>query len=527
MSNPVNLVLMAGQSNMVGYKTDEMSLPARWRKPIPKASVWSDGQWQPLQAGGNYQRKGYGPELSFANEFLNNPESPDDGNPLGIVKVARIGSYLSRDWEPDIENGLFDALVSQARAAMAAGPVVLKGLIWIQGEADSINEKDAKAYKKRFARFVEALCTALGVSSMPVVAAVVDPPADQCPYSEPVRQALTDPELPLYSSVECQGLPKLEDNLHYSSRGLSILGRRLAVALLRLNNDAPQLVRKWLWDSDNYQCWYAGPTANPDKAVVSLPFALKGDGFKAEGFGLRVFEKRNIATVYVREKTSIWFQSRETLQIAERIRDYLGQETQIVAYGASMGAYGAILMSGILKPTKVLAIAPQYSIDRDVVPFETRWKRAIGRIGNFIYRLEDHIAPDTKFYVFYDPLSLDRKQVELFPHTENWIRVKLPFASHQVLQYLLDSKLLNLLLDGLFEDGPDIARISKEARNLRRTNKIYWLTLAQATVDRRPDLAMYALEKCKELGGPARKIRLLGESIDQNIGIDLSQYAQD
>ena len=44
----------------------------------------------------------------------------------------------------------------------------------------------------------------------------------------------------------------------------------------------------------------------------------------------------------------------------------------------------------------VIAIAPQYSIDRDIVPWESRWRKSANRIGTFIHRLEDHIDERAK-----------------------------------------------------------------------------------------------------------------------------------
>lgn len=499
----LNLVIMAGQSNMVGYKTRLEDINEAWRKPINNAFIWQNGDWQPLQPGGGYQKKGFGLELAFAHDFC----QAEDAR-LGIVKVAKNATYLTTDWNPDREGGLFDKLVETVRAAMMSEEVVLRGVLWVQGEADSINAADAKAYKGNLEKFVARLRMALGAPHLPFIAAIVNPPAKLCPHSGPVRAAIRQNRIENYASVKTNGLAKIRDDLHYSMRGLNNLGKRMAQAMISFDPDAVGIKQhvKWLWNSDQYQCWVSGPGRPKDVAIVSLPFAVINSGFDEVGFGQVPFEKTGRLGVYIRSNRSTWLQDKEILEVAKAIRRHLGPKQRIIAYGASMGAYGALLLSKKLKAEKVLAIAPQYSIDRAVVPFETRWKRAFNRIQKFVHNIDNEISPTAQKIVFYDRMSEDRRQIEMFKTDETWNLVNLPFASHQVLRFLQETGSLPMVLDDIENDGPDVVELVRTARKNRRLSIIYWMTLTFVSSARRPDLADFAARQALSLGGPKRKL---------------------
>lgn len=512
MSDVLDIVLMAGQSNMVGWRNNKQSIASRWQGPIEKALVWQGGAWSPLRVEGGYQKKGYGPELSFAHDYVE-----QNGRALGIVKVASNATYLSKQWDPEASGRLFDKLVSQARAALTAQPSRLRGLIWMQGEADSINEDDATAYRARFERFITRFRNAVGAPDLPVISGIINSPLDHCPYTPTVQAALSQANLDRYDTISCDGLPKLADNLHYAPRGLSMLGRRFAKALHDEAAPHPEpLVRQWIWNSDQYQAWFEGPEGPAINAVVTFPHAVKDSGFEEAAFAQSYFALKSIPVVHIRSNQSNWFQDDEIFDVTKAVRAHLKSAAQIVSYGASMGAYGALLTSKALETDKVIAIAPQFSIDRAMVPWETRWKNAARKIGPFKYDVNDFVSQEVEKYVVYDPLSADQSQIDMFQTDDTWQMVRLPLASHQVLQYLLDTKSLPLLMQDLFDGGPHVDTLLNSARAARHTSKIYWLSIAIKSLERRPELALVAMDKCQALGGPKRKLRAMRAQIEEN-----------
>jgi hypothetical protein len=509
----IDIVLMAGQSNMVGWKTSADDLAPRWRGQVKNSFVWQKGAWAPLKVEGGYQKKGFGPELSFAHAFQETTV-----NPVGIVKVAENGTFLSREWNPEAEDALLDRLISEARAAMADSKCRLRGLMWMQGEADAITKEDAGAYLGRFRNLITKLRVRLGCPTLPVIAGLVNPPEDQCPHASKVRKGLSKTEMDYVYTVDCSGLTRRKDALHYDVKGISVLGRKFATELIERSAEMPApLTRQWLWNSNQYQAWFEGSKGTASDVVVTFPHAMKDHGFDEAGFGQKFFAKHDIPAVHIQSNISDWYQNDEIFEVTKAIRDYLHDAIQVVAYGASMGAYGALLTSKALEADKVIAIAPQFSIDRAAVPWETRWKRAAKRIGLFKHDINDLVINDTLKCVFYDPLSTDKRQVEMFNVDESWRLVTFPLASHQVLQFLLETGTLPVLMHDLFGDGPHVQNVMDHARANRRQSKLYWMTLASEAAVRRPELAERAISRAQELGAPPRKVRQIRSVIEDSM----------
>lgn len=125
-----DLILVAGQSNAVGYDAYASDLPADpadrqvmfwWRvgDPPPDQHDVTSGYWAPLQAQpqgsplltktpeerkamprqyGNFAKAegGFGPEIGLARTLR-----AKEGKPLAIIKVAFSGTSVAQDWNPD------------------------------------------------------------------------------------------------------------------------------------------------------------------------------------------------------------------------------------------------------------------------------------------------------------------------------------------------------------------------------------------------------------------------------------------
>lgn len=493
------IVLVAGQSNMVGYRTVVNDLPPRLRKTVPNCLYWTGSGWSALQAGRLNQKSAFGPELTLAQRLAGKGNGP-----VGIVKVARNGSYIERHWSPDIEGGLLSRLIDQTQSALEHQPSRLCGMIWLQGEADSIEEQDANLYGIRFTRLVQTVRVALSAPALPVIAGIVNPLDDRCTYRNKVRRAIKRAPLSNYSTVQIDDLELQPDRLHFTAQGLQVMGKRFANKLSE--QPQPKNVTHWIWKTDKYQCWFSGPVDIPKHVIVSFPFAVTGSGFDEMGFGQSAFDKRDVGTIYIRSNRSNWFQHEEVMDLARRIREYVGDDVTLTLYGASMGAYAALLLSGEMKPKRIVAIAPQSSIDRTVVPWETRWSKSANRIQRFKFDLREHIDQHSEKLVFYDNMSMDKRHIDMLPIDETWRLARLPYASHQVLRYLRETDCLPGLVDYLTGCSCDVTEIMARARRNRRMSPIYWMTLAKQNVERRPQLARTAFLEAIAHGGPRRKI---------------------
>ena len=187
-----DLILVAGQSNAVGYDAYAEELPADpkdadtmfwWRVGDPppdefdgtSARRWTTLQFQPRTPAkpavegkklarqyGNFNLKtkgGFGPEIGMVRT-LRTKES----RPLAVIKTAFSGTSVAGDWnvaQPGQADACYSAMVDEAKAAIAAAKgmgVTLRprALVWVQGESDA-NAKDAPVYAANLTAMLKKL----------------------------------------------------------------------------------------------------------------------------------------------------------------------------------------------------------------------------------------------------------------------------------------------------------------------------------------------------------------------------------
>lgn len=186
----VDLFIVAGQSNAVGFDANPAELPADpndakvrfWYRvgdpPPDKHDTTSGGIWttlgsmsrgdpMPKDKGvlrqyGNFRHPegGFGPEIGFARTLLS--KNPD--RRFAIVKAAFSGTGLGRDWDPDDpgESGsCYRALIEEMKLASTAAEEEgitfrIKALLWVQGESDA-KPKEVGLYAERMGELVTSL----------------------------------------------------------------------------------------------------------------------------------------------------------------------------------------------------------------------------------------------------------------------------------------------------------------------------------------------------------------------------------
>ena len=187
-----DLILVAGQSNAVGYDAYAEELPADpkdadtmfwWRVGDPppdefdgtSARRWTTLQFQPRTPAkpavdgkklarqyGNFNLKtkgGFGPEIGMVRT-LRTKES----RPLAVIKTAFSGTSVAGDWnvaQPGQADACYSAMVDEAKAAIAAAKgkgVTLRprAFVWVQGESDA-NAKDAPVYAANLTAMLKKL----------------------------------------------------------------------------------------------------------------------------------------------------------------------------------------------------------------------------------------------------------------------------------------------------------------------------------------------------------------------------------
>ncbi|MBN1912521.1 MAG: sialate O-acetylesterase [Pirellulales bacterium] len=156
-----HVFLLMGQSNMVGHS---QPLPED-RKPVPRILMLptvGDMKWEPAAHPLHHRRKkgGFGLGLPFAVEYLK--DKP--GVVVGLIPVARGGAPIDllRKGTP-----VYTDAIAKARFAQKQG--IIKGVLWHQGESDTINPARADSYEKKLHGLVADLRKDLDNPRLPFV----------------------------------------------------------------------------------------------------------------------------------------------------------------------------------------------------------------------------------------------------------------------------------------------------------------------------------------------------------------------
>jgi hypothetical protein len=224
---PLDVYICAGQSNMTGggYKSE---LPPELQAPQPNVSVFNGSGWEVMAP----TDVSVGPEISFAYEMQKALNKP-----IGIILHAVGGTNLATNWNPLLSanvGNLYAVLTNKVEAARQTREIHVKGMIWMQGEADSRTEVNATAYSQNLTNLILAARADFSAPDMPFSAGRVNPPINKYSYVNLVRTAQETCAVPGYSFVNCDDLTKISGDvpLHYDTAGLVELGKRFAQNLL-------------------------------------------------------------------------------------------------------------------------------------------------------------------------------------------------------------------------------------------------------------------------------------------------------
>jgi hypothetical protein len=148
---------MVGQSNMAGRG---------FIKDVPlicneRIKVIRNGLWQIMMEPINYDRpySGIGPAASFAAAWCRKNKNEE----IGLIPCADGGTSLD-DWS--VDRPLFKHAILQAKLAQQSSK--LEGILWHQGESDSVSGL-YKLYHEKFTKIIEAFRRELGEPDIPII----------------------------------------------------------------------------------------------------------------------------------------------------------------------------------------------------------------------------------------------------------------------------------------------------------------------------------------------------------------------
>jgi len=211
------------------------------------------------------------------------------------------------------------------------------------------------------------------------------------------------------------------------------------------------------------------------------------------GFGEAFLDGQRIDAIHVAGNGNDWFQYPEMPEALAAIRAAAGGR-RLFTYGSSMGGYAAIRFAGALGAEGAIAISPQYSLDRRVVPSERRWRREAARL-----RFLPWPDPDPPgAVIFYDPCGPDGAHAGLWAAERPAVLVPLPHAGHPAGMFLLQAGLLGPAVLDILAGRFDRPALLRAARARRRQSGHYLAMLAGAQPPWRRRLAMRLLRAAME-----------------------------
>jgi hypothetical protein len=230
----VDIFLLMGQSNMVGYGP----LPASQSEypHILNMSMAND-QWiparHPLHDKAN--GAGVGSGLDFAQELV----KQNSHVMVALIPLAQGGSWIDL-WKESSAN--YDNTIRRAKKALAGfpqGTARIAGVLWLQGESDSVDGRYA-VYAGKLSSLIQCLRADLNEPELPFIACTIRPdiiPKDKYLYVKEINEVLMSLPERVHNTacVDARDLKgHIGDFMHYNTESQQFIGERFADEYFRL-----------------------------------------------------------------------------------------------------------------------------------------------------------------------------------------------------------------------------------------------------------------------------------------------------
>ncbi len=218
---------------------------------------------------------------------------------------------------------------------------------------------------------------------------------------------------------------------------------------------------------------------SPDTLVVTfdnLDLAMeKRDDRRPWGYAF--IEKQGWSMLGVMANGWTWYRDPWVSQQFDDLRDsgFFARFRRVVFYGASMGGYAAAAFVAACPGADVVAISPQSTLDKSVVPWETRYKTAWDRDFSGPYgdaATASHAAG--RVTLLFDPYEpLDAGHAARFTG-ENVLKLRTPLFGHRLGSSLQQMGILSPVtigaLNGTLTEG-DFYRLLRQRKTFARYQK--------------------------------------------------------
>ncbi len=209
-------------------------------------------------------------------------------------------------------------------------------------------------------------------------------------------------------------------------------------------------------------------------------------------WGYHFIEKQGWSMLGVMANGWTWYRDPWVAAEFDRLRDegFFARFKRVVFYGASMGGYAACAFSAACPGADVVAISPQSTLDREIVPWETRYRNAWEYDYSGPYGDAAAVSSAAgRVTLLYDPYSaLDARHVDRF-RGGNVQKMRAPLMGHRLGTALQQMGILNATILDALQGRLEPMEFHRRLRARRDFPRYQW-ELFQRALDRdRPDLA--------------------------------------
>lgn len=223
----MDLFLLIGQSNMAGRgkveAEDQVINPRIWK-------LDKEDHWVPSVDPLHFDKPkiaGVGLGSSFARAIAE--KYPDRF--VGLIPSAVGGTRIDQ-WKPGSD--LYNEAVRRAKVAQAHG--TLKGILWHQGESDSVAAR-VPTYLANLKEIAEHLRADLNAPDVPLIVGQIGRFHERkAPYTKQINQELlsVDKVIPNSACATSEDLTDKGDQTHFDSPSLREFGKRYAAEYFHL-----------------------------------------------------------------------------------------------------------------------------------------------------------------------------------------------------------------------------------------------------------------------------------------------------
>jgi len=201
-------------------------------------------------------------------------------------------------------------------------------------------------------------------------------------------------------------------------------------------------------------------------------------------FGARLAEKYQLNAMHIIPISNDWYQYDDLPACLAAAARHAAPD--VTVYGSSMGGFAATTYADSFPGCKVIALSPQFSIRRDLVPFEKRWAEEAARI-RFLPG-DDRVAQGCHIYLFVDMKNVDGEHARLIAERGNVTLIDVPGGGHPVGPVLVEAGCLSALILAIMQASPSAEELRRIVLdNVSRSPMHHFVLAAQSRLRDRED----------------------------------------